>query len=139
MPYNVTGLDSTGQFATAYLSPGEPTVVTNSPVGTNHQQQIEWPDYARLTSTVEPKEFLEARLADSKETANRFIRYFLQPPLYNTQYEKAFGTLYTAAYYPNTLTVEFHWPTRAILSQSFANFKEQKLTINLRSVRTSFK
>jgi len=139
MPYNVTVLDRTGQFATAYLSPNEPTIVTNSPVGTNHQQQIEWPDYARLTSTVERKEFLEARLSDPKESAKRFIQRFLQSPLYNTQYEKAFGTLYTAAYYPNALALEFHWPNRPTLHQSFADFKEQRLSIDLRLTRSSFK
>jgi predicted choloylglycine hydrolase len=139
MTYNVTVLDNAGQFATVYLAPNEPVVITNAAMVTNHQQQIEWPDYARLTSTVERKEFLEERLADSKETAQRFIQRFLHSPLYNTQYEKAFGTLYTAAYYPHRLTAEFYWPHRSPLRQSFTSFNEQKTAVNLRLTRAWFK
>ena len=113
--------------------------ITDSPVGTNHQTQIEWPDYARLTSTVERKAFLEAKLAEPQQTEQTFIRSFLYPPLYNTQYEKAFGTLYTAAYDPVTLEVAYYWPNQRPLRQSFANFKEQKLVVNLKLARSSFK
>jgi hypothetical protein len=98
---------------------------------------IDWEAYARLTSTVERKEFIEACLADPAETARKFVRRFLQPPLHNTQYEKAFGTLYTAVYDPGRLTAEYHWPHRAALRQSFADFDERRTVINLKLTRPS--
>lgn len=131
MPYNITVVDKAGALTTAFLVPDDVTIVTHDPVCTNHQQEIEWHDYARLTSTVERKAFLEQKLADSRETAPKFIRRFLHPPLYNTQYQKAFGTLYTAAYYPTRLEAKYIWPNRSTLSQSFNKFKEGRTTVNL--------
>jgi predicted choloylglycine hydrolase len=139
MPYNVTVLDRQGAFLTAYLAPDRPAVITTEPVGTNHQEEIEWLDYARLTSTVERKTFLEERLADTTETEPRFLRRFLFPPLYNTEFEKAFGTLYTAIYRPLSQTAEYRWPRQAPLTQSFTTFTERKTVINLTLARASFK
>ncbi|MCB0154587.1 MAG: hypothetical protein KDF65_07305 [Anaerolineae bacterium] len=139
MPYNVTILDRSGALVTAYLSPDRAPVISTGPVCTNHQEKIEWADYARLTSTVERKEFLEAKLADPAETEKKFLRRFLHPPLYNTQFEKAFGTLYTAAYRPSTGEAEYLWPGQATLRQSFAKFNEQKTVVNLKLARASFK
>jgi predicted choloylglycine hydrolase len=131
MPYNVTVVDREGAFATVYLSPGYPAVITDSRVCTNHQQKVEWEDHARMSSTVERREFLEARLSDPDETEPGFIRRFLRPPLYNTRYEQAFGTLYTAAYYPVRLEVEYRWPHQRTLRQSFSDFREDERTICL--------
>ncbi len=121
MAYNVTMLDRKGVFATVYLSPDRPAIITNSPVSTNHQKRVEWEDYARITKTVERKEYLEERLAVSEETGEAFIRRFLRSPLYNTQFERAFGTLYTAAYDPLKLEIGYYWPHKT-LRQSFSNF-----------------
>jgi hypothetical protein len=41
------------------------------------------------------------------------VTRFLSPPLYSTEYELGFGTLYTAAYRPVTATVEYRWPGSA--------------------------
>lgn len=138
MPYNVTMVDRKSVFATAYVSPDRPTVITDVPISTNHQQHAEWADHARMTATVGRQEFLAMRLADPKETASRFIRRFLQPPLYQTRYEEAFGTLYTAAYYPLKHAVEYSWPDHPTLRQSFAHFTEQTTSLHLseRSVST---
>ncbi|MCB0197614.1 MAG: hypothetical protein KDJ65_37060 [Anaerolineae bacterium] len=131
MPYNVTVVDKQGQIITAYLAPGHEPIINNDSVCTNHQQQVDWHAYARLTSTVERKAFLEQKLANSRETGQKFVRHFLHPPLYNTQYEKAFGTLYTAAYYPSRLEATYRWPKRPPLKQSFARFKEGQTVVNL--------
>jgi predicted choloylglycine hydrolase len=131
MPYNVTAVDRRGVFATAYLCPGYPAVVTGSGVCTNHQQQVEWEDHARMSSTVERLEYLESKLADPAETERGFVRRFLRPPLYNTRYAQAFGTLYTAAYYPVGLQVVYRWPQGSTLRQSFSNFREGERTIIL--------
>lgn len=129
--YNVTMVDRRGVAATAYLAPDRPTAIVRSPVSTNHQEQVEWEDYARVTSSVERREFLEARLADSSETRSGFISRFLQPPLYNTRFEQAFGTLYTAAYYPKELAVEYLWPHQSTLRQSFSEFREGEKVVDL--------
>jgi predicted choloylglycine hydrolase len=131
MPYNVTVVDRHGAFATAYLHPDRPTVVTDSRVCTNHQQRIEWEEFARESSTVERRGFLEARLRDPGETKAGFIRRFLRPPLYSARYERAFGTLYTVAYYPRGPTGEYYWPKGRRLRQSFSGFEERETDIHL--------
>jgi predicted choloylglycine hydrolase len=132
MPYNVTMVDRKSVFATAYVSPDRPTVIFEAPISTNHQQHVEWADHARMTATIERQEFLAKILSDPKETASRFIHRFLQPPLYQTQYEEAFGTLYTAAYYPFKGAVEYSWPDQPTLRQSFAHFKEQTISLRMK-------
>lgn len=126
MSYNVTVLDKTGVYATIYLSPDRLPVVNYTPVATNHQQVVEWADYASLTATVERKAFLEQLLASSLETEAGMIKRFLQPPLYNTNFEKNFGTLYTAAYKLQNEEVEILWPNKSI-TQSFADYKEERI------------
>jgi predicted choloylglycine hydrolase len=132
MSYNVTMLERSGAFATAYISPDRPTMIVNTPVSTNHQQSIEWASYARMTATVERQEFLTNQLVDPQETASSFIQRFLQPPLYYTHYEQAFGTLYTVVYYPLTGTVTYIWPDQPELHQSFTHFQEQTTQFYLR-------
>ncbi|MGH3144806.1 MAG: C45 family autoproteolytic acyltransferase/hydrolase, partial [Rubrobacter sp.] len=139
MPYNVTLVDRAGAPLTAHVCPGRATVVTDFPVATNHQQRVEAEDYARMTSTVERQRFLASRLADADETRSGFTRRFLRSPLHNTRYEQAFGTLYTAAYYPHDLAAEYHWPRRATLRQSFSSFEEKDTMIHLKPLRASFK
>jgi len=132
MSYNVTMVERNGAFATAYVSPDRPTMIVDTPISTNHQQSIEWASYAQMTATVERQEFLANRLADPQETASSFIHRFLQPPLYYTQYERAFGTLYTVVYYPLTGTIEHIWPNHLRLHQSFTHFQEQTTRLHLR-------
>jgi predicted choloylglycine hydrolase len=139
MPYNVTLVDREGDFSTVQVYPGRDAAVTDSPVGTNHQQRVGSEDYARMTSTVERQKFLDARLADANETRSSFIERFLHPPLRNTRYEHAFGTLYTAAYYPRDLAAEYYWPRQATLRQSFSDFEEEETVIHLKPLLTSFK
>lgn len=133
MTYNVTVVDRKGAFATVYLSPNRPPAITDLPVSTNHQGYIEWDDYARATTTVERKKFLQEKLADTDETEKRFVERFLHPPLHSTRFEKAFGTLYTAAYYPENLEVEYHWPHRS-LRHSFERFDEGETVVKLKDV-----
>jgi hypothetical protein len=77
-----------------------------------------------MSSTVERRGFLEARLADPAETENRFVGRFLRPPL-------SFGTLYTAACYPGTLAVEYRRPHQSALRQTFADFPEDERSVYL--------
>ncbi|MDA3922652.1 MAG: C45 family autoproteolytic acyltransferase/hydrolase [Salinisphaera sp.] len=131
MTYNLTLLDRSGVFVTAYMAPDRKPRFVRSPVSTNHQDRIEWPAYARMSASVERRAFLEERLADQSETAGRFVNRFLRSPIYRTRYERAFGTLYTAIYHPAEGRAEYRWPGRPALSQSFDSFKEGEETVHL--------
>ncbi|MDZ7648969.1 MAG: C45 family peptidase [Cytophagales bacterium] len=124
MAYNVTMIDSSGAFVTVYLSPDRPAMIVNSAVATNHQEELEWGDYATLTDTIERKRHLERLVSSNEETETSMIGHFLQPPLYSTNFEKAFGTLYTILYKVEKGKVEIHWPERMV-KQSFSEFKEE--------------
>jgi predicted choloylglycine hydrolase len=113
MSYNVTVLDADRRHATAYLTPDRETVVSNTPVATNHQERVEWSRHARFTATVERERFLLQRLTQHPETEDRFIETFLKPPLYSTDFARGFGTLYTAAYWPGDGRAHVLWPGRA--------------------------
>ncbi|WP_299902150.1 hypothetical protein [uncultured Ruegeria sp.] len=81
-------------------------------VSTNHQERVEWKSHARLTASVERERYLLHRLTLHPETEAVFVDAFLKPPLYSLAFERGFGTLYTAAYHPNDLSVELLWPGR---------------------------
>ena len=132
MAYNVTILDKYLNFATIYFIPGQENQVTFSPIGTNHQEEITWPDYAAMTKTVERRNILEYAVTNPLEPKESMIAKFLKPPLYNTAFEKAFGTLYTACYDPINLQVSFYWPGKMLL-QSFDSFEEKKVSIALKA------
>jgi predicted choloylglycine hydrolase len=110
MSYNVTVLDEKRRFVTAYLTPDRPTIITHTPVATNHQERVEWSSHARFTATVERERFLLQRLTLHPETQDKFIGAFLKPPLYSTAFSSGFGTLYTAAYWPGKRKMELCWP-----------------------------
>ena len=110
MAYNVTVVDRAGRHLTAHLSPDREVVITDSRVATNHQKQVEWHRHARATATVERERYLLQRLTLHKEPAERFIGAFERPPLYSTAYDRGFGTLYTAAYWPARGQAEYRWP-----------------------------
>lgn len=132
MAYNVTLLDKALNFATIYFIPGQKNQVTYSPVGTNHQEEITWPDYAAMTKTVERRNILEYAITNPFEHRDSMIAKFLKAPLYNTAFEKAFGTLYTACYDPIHSSVSYYWPGKH-LHQSFDNFEEKKISIPLKA------
>lgn len=130
MSYNVTLIDNSSQFFTVYLSPDRAADVTTWAVGTNHQHSIEWQDYADITKTVERKELLDQCWLNEYESRESLIQKFLSPPLFNTNYKKRFGTLYTALYDAQQGNLELFWQNMK-LSQSFTNFTERKDTIQI--------
>lgn len=131
MAYNITLLDRSGAYITVYLSPGRKPRFVHCEVTTNHQDRIEWSAYARMSASIERRTFLENRLANSMRGRAGFINCFLHPPIFRTRYERAFGTLYTAAYLPDERAVEYRWPNTATLRQSFGAFREGAQTIRL--------
>ena len=133
MAYNVTLIERSGLFATVFLSPDRPPVVIDEPVATNHQTEVEWSDYASLTGTIERKRVLEELVESARETETGVLRHFLNPPLYNTNFEKFFGTLYTVIYRLHKQEAEVIWPGMEI-KQTFTSFDEMCLvpfTINM--------
>jgi predicted choloylglycine hydrolase len=122
---NVTVLDRSGAFLTAYVGPGRAPEFHAVAVATNHQGRLEWSAYDRLTRTVERERFVSGLLGDPAMTRERFIAAFLEPPLRNTDYAQGFGTIYTAAYHPRQGRVEYLWPGSA-WEQSFDAFREDE-------------
>jgi predicted choloylglycine hydrolase len=121
-PYNLTLADATGGAATVYLGPDRAARAVLPAVATNHQEQVDWPEHAEATRSVERREALcEATNAGA----------FLEPPLYTTAYARGFGTLYTAVYRPGGRSVSYRWPGES-WQQSLASF-----TPGTRSVRLS--
>ena len=130
MAYNVTIIDQNGQYATIFLSPDSSAKVLDNPIATNHQQLIDWHDYARATGTLERMEFLENQLADPEETSRSLVQKFLHPPLYNRNHENSFGTLYTIEYEVEKQKITILWPNKTIVN-SFKKYQECKETIML--------
>jgi predicted choloylglycine hydrolase len=110
MDYNVTALDRTGAFFTAQLSPDRPALISQAPVATNHQGEVEWQGHADATASLERERFLSDLLAQPATTAPKLADAFLRQPLHSSAYERGFGTLYTAIYRPARGEVEYRWP-----------------------------
>ena len=128
MAYNVTLLDRHGSSVTVQVAPDRPAVVLRTPIATNHQGAVEWSEHARVTGTREREQVLRRHLADKQTSAHTLIEAFSRQPLYNTDYHKGFGTLYTAVYRPDRGEVEWRWPD-TIWSQSFERFREASQTV----------
>ena len=128
MSYNVTVLDPSGQFRTAYLAPDRPALTRQLPVATNHQGRVEWRKHAKATASLEREAFLLSRLGDSEETEQGFIQSFLGAPLHSGSYGRGFGTLYTSVYRPRRREMELRWPGTT-WQHSFDDFREGTLTI----------
>ena len=131
MAYNVSVLDATGAYAVVHLSPDRPAWVTQAPVATNHQAGLVWSAYGHRTLSTEREKLLYERLQDPALDADSFITSFLQPPLFADDYERSFGTLYTAIYAPQRRSVTYLWPG-ARVEQSLDDFREQELSVPLR-------
>ncbi len=109
MAYNFTLLDRGGAHATAYTSPLRPTTFSDRLASTNHQDEIDWPEYARFAHTVERCDFIEQTLAGSPGT-EAVIGAFLHPPLFRREFRRGAGTIYTALYDPRSMTIRLYWP-----------------------------
>jgi predicted choloylglycine hydrolase len=130
MSYNITLVDKEHDFATVYLSPDREIIITKDRVGANHQQTIEWHDYAAMTETKERTDYLYSCLANEYQTETGMLDTFFQKPLYCTDVVHNFITLYTSVYKPLENKMEVHWPEKTI-TQSFDHFTEQEHLVPL--------
>ncbi len=110
MAYNITLLDARATAATVFVAPGrEPEVFTHR-AATNHRGLApDDPDQARSLRSGQRQQALLA-LLELRPDPDTVIEAFLRPPLYNTDYGRGFGTLYTAAYRPDLGVVDYVWP-----------------------------
>jgi predicted choloylglycine hydrolase len=115
MAYNITAVDRSGEYFTAFVGPDRPPVFLDQPVATNHQTvdgpgRPDWPAQAQATHSLERHAALTALVGDPHVDLAGLAARFLAPPLYSTGYALGFGTLYTAVYQPADLVVEYRWP-----------------------------
>ena len=110
MAYNLTLLDRRGRSCTVLVRPGAPATVFDLPAATNHRgtRPLD-PAHATRFRSVERQQAMFDLLDAGHDHAD-VVDAFLRPPLYNTEFERGFGTLYTAAYRPMECTVEYAWP-----------------------------
>jgi hypothetical protein len=69
-------------------------------------------------------------LADPELPSETFVKRFLRAPLYNTRYDRGFGTLYTAVYRPMAGSARFLWPNQQV-EQSIESFTAGELVVML--------
>jgi predicted choloylglycine hydrolase len=110
MSYNLTVVDAASAAFTAFVAPGQQVEFSESPVATNHHGLIpEFADRARSLRSV-PRLDRLAELVAADPTPNELVAAFQADPLYNREYSRAFGTLYTALYRPAEGVVDYVWP-----------------------------
>jgi hypothetical protein len=97
----------------------------------NHQGDVDWPEYARATESVERAVWLDHLISASHPDQEQLAAAFLSPPLYNRSFSAGFGTLYTAILEPASGRVGYRWPGEA-WSFGFDAFEEGERTIRLR-------
>lgn len=128
MAYNITVLDALGDHATVRVAPDRSAEVLKARVATNHQGTEGLTPLAARTRSVEREAFLSARVDDASMTREAFVGSFLKEPLYNDDWARAFGTLYTAVYDPSSREVEILWRSNR-WRRSFADFAEEELVV----------
>jgi len=110
MAYNLSVLDRNADVVTVFVAPGSDPEVSRHRVATNHRGTVpDWPEHARTFRSVERQRFLLEVLAKRPDVPT-LVASFLRPPLYNTAYADAFGTMYTAVYRPGLGVVDYIWP-----------------------------
>jgi predicted choloylglycine hydrolase len=130
--YNLTILDRAGEAVTALVAPDRPLSVGRALVATNHQHAVEWPEHAEAVRSEER----ERHMLDLIDDGGLSVERFLEPPLYSTDYDDGFGTLYTAAYRPADGAVEYRWPGLS-WRQSCDAFEEGIRAVRLASSKPS--
>jgi len=111
MSYNLTMVDAGGDACTAFVAPGQEPEFAAAAIATNHHGSIpEYPERAARFSSVQRLDRLAELIAERREPDD-IAAAFLARPLYNVEYDRGFGTLYTAVYRPADLTVEYRWPS----------------------------
>jgi predicted choloylglycine hydrolase len=131
MAYNITLLDAYGQVRTVELSPFSSPNITCKPFAVNHQGDFALTNYAMFSRSYERQQFIVDKLYDPLSSIESFVNSFEYSPLFASNYAQGFGTLYTAIYNPQLRAMEYRWPNRLRMYQSFAFFEEYDLYVDL--------
>ena len=129
LDYNIALVDASGVAYTVYICPGEDVIVTQELCSTNQQPFDPANEQFFLEDSQERLTALQG-IAHSPYTTQQCLDAFLYPPLYRLHENNQSGTLYTAAYFPQALSLCYMWPNR-YLTLSFLNYPEQQLSIEL--------
>lgn len=127
MAYNITLADRDGATATVELLPGGGSRVVSPSIATNHQHGTEEADRPAFTRTRERRRHLVGLLAEGIAPRS-LCDAFLEPPLYQTNYDEGFGTLFTAVYDPLERALTLRWP-RHDWRQSLDRFDEGRRVV----------
>jgi predicted choloylglycine hydrolase len=111
LAHNLTLVDRTGEVLTAYVSPDRPAIFRSLPAATNHQGEVEWPEQAVATRTIEREQRIVQLAQGEAADADAFADAFLRAPLFSTAYAHGWGTLYTAVFRAAEGSVDYRWPT----------------------------
>jgi predicted choloylglycine hydrolase len=130
MAYNITLLDAYGQVRTVELTPFLAPKITCKPLAVNHQGDFELSNYAMFSRSCERQQFIMSKLYDPLSSVESFVNSFEFNPLFATNYAQGFGTLYTAIYNPQLRAMEYRWPNRVKMYQSFAFFEEYEVWVD---------
>jgi len=120
MCYSVTLLDARGEWATVFVAPDRPTEVTKRNVVTNFQHEVDWPEHARATHSVERRDALQAQIDGPGSLADA-TSALLREPLFQSAWLRGYGTLYGAVYRPRSGSAELLWPDQR-WSQTLTDF-----------------
>jgi predicted choloylglycine hydrolase len=131
MAYNVTLLDAWGQVRTVELDPLSGPRVTHRPLAVNHQGEFELTNYAMFSHSYERQQSILGKLMDPLCNVEAFVNSFEYSPLFSTNYAQGFGTVYTAIYNPQLRAMEYRWPQKRRMYQSFSHFEEAEVWVEL--------
>lgn len=129
MSYNLTLLDCAGRHATVQLAPDREIIVNDVRFATNHQVAVEDERHAAFCNTVGRADHLD-KLLTAQPDGDRLINAFQEKPLFNTQFEAGFGTVYTASYRPEHGEVALIWPGQEAWRHSFDDFRIETRTVS---------
>ncbi len=123
MAYNVTVLDRFGHHVTAYVAPDRTTTLSRDRVTTNHQPGLELSAHALATASPQRLGVLKAHLQVPEESSERFVQSFREAPIHQPIGESGWGTLYSAVYDPEAMSVEYRLPATS-WTQAVDRFEE---------------
>lgn len=129
MSYNIMLMNHLGEHQLVQIAPDREPVVTDLSASTNHQENVDWPEHALFTKTIERELYLQEMLVQNQYSSEQIADAFLKAPLFNRKYKQGFGTIYTAVYQPRRRSMELRWPGVS-LKQTFDYFQEGVTSIS---------
>tara|TARA_A100001015_G_scaffold317758_1_gene435555 strand:+ start:465 stop:1436 length:972 start_codon:yes stop_codon:yes gene_type:complete len=129
MSYNVTLLDASGMYKTLEISPLSPPILLDIPIAVNHQGNFALTNYAIFSKSYERRQQLLNKLQDPLMNVDAFIGSFEYSPLFVSNYDGGFGTIYTAVYNPTWRAMELRWPHGIKMIQSFEHFEPMDVLV----------